>query len=447
LNEVSEKIANEIRELGAISFARFVHLALYCPDFGYYEREKDTIGRRGDYYTSVSTGELFGEMLAFQFAEWLTTVQCLKSKVQSPEDETVGTRGMKSRSIGTASPCLEGSGTVQIVEAVAHDGRLANDILTWLREHRPELFRRLEYWIIEPSEHRRLWQRHQLIDFGNIVQWATTFTDLAPPLPLAAPKRSGGGSPLIHGIIFCNELLDAFPARRLGWDAQSRSWFEWGVKMRGERFVWTRMAGDQSPKSGAEIPRMTYETPAEAVRRCLALIESDSWLDSTPRPGNAAAPSLSALESVLPDGFTVEISPAAEAWWREAASILDCGKLLTIDYGLTAEQFFSPERKDGTLRAYRGHRQVSNVLADPGHQDITAQVNFSALRAAGESAGLKTESLQTQTQFLTQIAARLWNAEAPYGPLTPDRARQFHTLTHPDHLGRAFRVLVQSQRV
>ena len=71
-----------------------MEMALYCPDFGYYELEKDTIGRRGDYYTSVSTGELFGEMLAFQFAEWLTAVQSLKSKVQSPGLKPV----LKSRS-------------------------------------------------------------------------------------------------------------------------------------------------------------------------------------------------------------------------------------------------------------------------------------------------------------------------------------------------------------
>ena len=55
----------------AITFARFMELALYCPNCGYYEREEDIIGRQGDYYTSVSVGSLFGELLAFQFAEWL----------------------------------------------------------------------------------------------------------------------------------------------------------------------------------------------------------------------------------------------------------------------------------------------------------------------------------------------------------------------------------------
>jgi len=49
-----------------------VRLVLYAPDAGYYERKKE-IGRGGDFYTSVSVGPLFGELLAFQFAEWLDT--------------------------------------------------------------------------------------------------------------------------------------------------------------------------------------------------------------------------------------------------------------------------------------------------------------------------------------------------------------------------------------
>lgn len=61
---------------------------------------------------------MFGELLAFQFAEWLARLP---------------------------------SERVQIVEAGAHDGRLAADILCWLRQWRPALFARVEYLIGEPS--------------------------------------------------------------------------------------------------------------------------------------------------------------------------------------------------------------------------------------------------------------------------------------------------------
>src|SRR5690349_3817971 len=97
-------------------------IALYCPDCGFYEKEKDNVGKRGDFFTSVSVGELFGQLLAFQFCDWLDA-----------KDETRNTKH------GTRNTpfCL--------VEAGAHDGQLARDILTWLRERRPEIFPRLKY--------------------------------------------------------------------------------------------------------------------------------------------------------------------------------------------------------------------------------------------------------------------------------------------------------------
>jgi SAM-dependent MidA family methyltransferase len=67
-------------------------------------------------------------------------------------------------------------------------------------------------------------------------------------------------------------------------------------------------------------------------------------------------------------------------------------------------------------------------------------VNFTQLQRAGEGAGLTTEGLFSQPQFLTRIAM----GAAKEG-WTAEQVRQFHTLTHPEHLGRAFRVLVQAR--
>jgi SAM-dependent MidA family methyltransferase len=368
VNEVAKQITQEIAARGLISFARFMELALYCPVYGYYEREQDTAGRAGDYYTSVSVGSLFGELLALQFAEWLQEVLGLHA------------RGQRSGAQGRGG----------IVEAGAHDGGLARDVLRFLRERRPELFAPLEYWIVEPSERRRAWQERRLGEFGRKVRWVRRLSELA------------GG---VRGVLFSNELLDAMPVHRFGWDARARQWFEWGVSLEGGRFVWTRMLN--SP---------------------MAPPVSGRWEE---------------LLGALPDGFSLDLGPAAPAWWREAANVLEEGRLVTIDYGLTEQEFFAPERSDGTLRAYSRHRQGADVLARPGGQDITAHVNFSAVRAAGEEAGLETETFTTQEEFLTRIAARVWEGGAGFGPWTSGRTRQFRTLTHPQFLGRPFRVLVQ----
>jgi len=58
---------------GRITFARFMELALYHQQFGYYRTGQARIGRQGDYFTSVSVGPLFGRVLARQFRQWNVT--------------------------------------------------------------------------------------------------------------------------------------------------------------------------------------------------------------------------------------------------------------------------------------------------------------------------------------------------------------------------------------
>ncbi len=362
MSTLLEIIRHEIHKSGVLPFARFMELALYCPDCGYYETKKD-IGRRGDFYTSVSAGELFGQLLACQFASWL-------------EAEA-----------GSRKP------DVRIVEAGAHDGKLAADILNRLRLNRSKLFEQIEYGIVEPSARCQEWQRETLKDFAPRVRWYSN---------LQAMVGRDSVEPKCHGIIFSNELLDAFPVHRFGWDAKNKNWFEWGVAAEGEKLIWAKI----QPSAFSLQP--------------------------------------SALEAVLPDGYTIEISPAAENWWREAAGVLARGKLLAIDYGFTAAEMFSPARARGTLRAYFRHHATDDLLANPGGQDLTAHVNFSAIQKAGEDAGLKTEFFGSQAKFLVEILAQAEKSRW-LGEWNTGRTRQFQTLTHPEHLGRAFRVLVQSR--
>jgi len=358
-------IREEIQQHGVMPFARFMELALYHPETGYYEKQRDNVGRAGDFITSVSVGSLFGELLAFQFAEWL------EAEVQSPKSK------------------------VQIVEAGAHDGKLAADILRWLQIHRPKLFAEIEYVILEPSLRRQEWQRETLEKYPN-VRWFDGFENL---------KLKTQNSKL-HGVLFGNELLDAFPVRRFGWDANAKNWFEWGVALVGEKFTWAKILPTSSPSAIRHLP--------------------------------------SALLAVLPDNYTIELCPAAENWWRAAAGIFTRGKLLAIDYGFTADEQISPARVNGTLRAYSKHQVSDDLLAQPGEQDLTAHVNFSTLQKAGEEVGWQTELFCTQPQFLTQILQKAVQ-EKSFADWNAPRARQFQTLTHPEHLGRAFRVLVQSR--
>jgi SAM-dependent MidA family methyltransferase len=380
--QLSQLIRSEIAATGPMPFARFMQLALYHPTHGYYRRPMKQIGCQGDFCTSVSAGPLFGQLLARQFTEWLQARSLARSNPRPPTKT------------GARSP-------FQLVEAGAHDGRLALDILSWFETNRPGLLRKMEYWILEPSTAAREAQRQLLKPFQSRVRWSQGWADF----PL-------GG---VCGIIFCNELLDAFPVARLGWNAGGKTWFEWRVTWSGDRFAWARGPGPDWTELG--------ETGRPSFWQTLPL----------------------ALQALLPDGFTIEICPAARAWWSQAAANLKRGKLLTFDYGLESIDFLAPHRTQGTLRSYRAHRLVPDPLADPGAQDLTAHVNFSVLKEAGEKAGLTTEFFDTQAAFLTRIADRAAHRRPAFEPWTAVQRRQFQTLTHPDYLGQAFRVLAQGR--
>ena len=354
MSPLGREIQKEIARAGVMSFSRFMELALYNRDHGYYR--KSHIGKAGDYFTSISVGPLFGQMLAYFLAKQLATLP----------------------------------GEIQIVEAGANDGALATDILTWLAEKQLDFAQRLVYYIVEPLAELQERQREKVAEVGRVgrrapsqVRWVSTVQHL----------------PTIHGAFISNELLDAFPVHVFRWQRADREWREYGVN------------SDFNFAPMASLPKWAHEPLDE----------------------------LKPLEPHLPDQFTVEFSPAAEFWWHSAADKLSQGLMIAFDYGEESTALWSPTRAQGTVRAYQSHKLVADVLADPGGQDITASVNFTRIQRAGERAGLKTSPLQTQSQFLTKIAAEFFTNP------TATEVRQFQTLTHPEHLGRVFKVIVQSR--
>lgn len=343
-----------------------MELALYCPEYGYYEKERDSVGRGGDFHTSVSVGALFGELLAARFADWLDTI----------------------RTGGVSASTTEGenNGRLFLVEAGAHRGDLALDILNWFKRERPDLLSELTYVILEPSPARQKFQARRLGEFASCVTWC-----------------SGLDPGSVRGVIFSNELLDAMPLSRARWDAGRREWREMGVAFDGETFQWELMPG--------------------AVAMPIPL----------PEP----------LLAVLPDGFTTEWSTAATEWWNRSARALKCGWLVTFDYGLEWEDLFDPCRSNGTIRTYHRHRLGDTPLAHPGECDLTAHVNFSEIRRVGEEAALVTDYYGRQGAFLAGIAGLAGKGTGETPVWTDQQLRQLRTLLHPVGFGDSFRVLAQ----
>ena len=170
-----------------MSFHDFMAAALYNPEHGYYASGRAQIGRRGDFFTNVSVGSLFGRLLARQFAEtW--------ERLGSPARWT-------------------------ILEEGAHCGQFAADALEGLREFAPACFEATCYVIVEPLPSLRAAQICALYDLE--VQWCESLAELEP----------------FTGVHFSNELLDSFPVHLVA--RTHDGWVERHVTVRGESFVFT----------------------------------------------------------------------------------------------------------------------------------------------------------------------------------------------------------------
>jgi SAM-dependent MidA family methyltransferase len=187
-------IRGEIEARGPISFARFMELALYHPEHGYYASGRARIGRRGDFFTNVSVGPLFGKLLAAQFAQvW--------QKLERPV-------------------------VFKIVEQGADEALFAADVLRALRQSHRECFEVACYLIIEPFPILRERQQENLRDFAEKISWTESIKDLEP----------------FVGIHFSNELFDSLPAHLLvsrGVAQGATVWNEKFVTNAGDRFAFT----------------------------------------------------------------------------------------------------------------------------------------------------------------------------------------------------------------
>ena len=152
----------------------------------------------------------------------------------------------------------------------------------------------------------------------------------------------------------------------------------------------------------------------------------------------------------LPEGQRAEVNLALSPWLRQTAKCLERGYILTIDYGREAAELYSPARPRGTLTTFYRHTQTDNPYSRLGEQDITAQVDFSALMLLGEELGLTTQGYVTQGQFLSNLGVRRWMASLPSLGLDQQKRDANRMgmldLVRPGGMGD-FNVLVQGRSV
>jgi len=235
---------------------------------------------------------------------------------------------------------------------------------------------------------------------GRLLGWERVTRPLPAPV-VDLPALEAVAASRVRGLVFSYELFDALPFHRFR--RAGDGWEELRVEARDGGFAWRR-----APLSRPEL-----------------------------------SPLVEPYAELAQDGQIVDLAPAWTSLYARLAAALDAGLLVTCDYGFERHRLLDPRiRRHGTLACYRRHRVHRNPFVDVGRQDITAHVDFSALIAEGERAGLGTLGLVSQAEWLG--ACGVFDGLDRAAPGTRLEAAR---LLDPAAMGTEIRVLVQAREV
>lgn len=357
---LAETIVERIRREGKISLSDWMSTALYHPTLGYYNRpDLQRWGREGDYRTSPERSELFSATFARYFAD-------LYTRLGRPQEFT-------------------------ILEMGSGNGRFAAGALDALQTHSPALFGMLRYVLVDTSNNANERAALELQRFSDCVRF-TTIADLEP---------------INSGVIFSNELLDAFPVHRI--IRLGNQLKELYVCLdRDGKFVW--LADEPSSPEVTEFCELQVPEISE--------------------------------------GQMLEVNLAIDGWLELMEQKLETGYLITVDYGAQSRDLYeSPERHQGTLRAIRHHQFVDDFLQAPGDCDVTSSVNWTYVMAKARSfvvdEFMALDKFLMKAGVLDELELRLVAArnEAERSALTT-AARE---MILPGGMAASFQVLVQKR--
>ncbi len=358
-------MVEEISLQGPLTFARFMELALYHEGHGYYMTQtvaqdpaaRERIGWKGDFFTAPELSPILAKTLVRQVLEI-------------------------DAQLGHPSPFA-------FIEMGCGNGSFAADFLQYCQMDAPDFLARLRYVLVERSVHLQSVQASQIREVmgscrEGLLRWVSSVEELE--------EES------VVGVMFSNELVDAFPVHRVRCDQDHLQ----------EVFV--------DYHDGKFMER-------------LGSMSSSTVEDYVSHHGVR-----------LREGQTSELHIAAEQWMIHVARVLRQGIVITVDYGHTGADYYNSERNNGTFLCYFRHAISTNPFERIGEQDMTAHVNFSALAKTGEAWELQTVGFTNLANWLMGLGV-----EQMIGDEDPE-SKEIQALTQllrPHGMGTTFKVLVQ----
>lgn len=221
--------------------------------------------------------------------------------------------------------------------------------------------------LIELDKLNALPERYFLLDVSADLQQSQRQL-ISTELPARLAERVHWVSNFVDrfsGVVVANELFDAFPveqfqisngavlARSIDWD--------------GKQFVYV---------ATADANLAAYPTTVQ-----------------------------NGLPERFSDGYVSEYCPVLQPWWQSLADSIESAAVLICDYGCERTTYYSRARSSGSLRCFFRHGVHSDALIYQGVQDITVDVDFTALAEAATYCGFDLEGYTSMAQFMLSLGA------------------------------------------
>ena len=349
----SQRIKDLIYKQDTIGFDEYMQIALYDPEFGYYQGQSEIFGEQGDFTTVPEISSHLAYCLAHA---------CAKLIHDDAERE--------------------------ILEIGAGSGKLSCEILKFLTTWKilPK-----RYYIYETSAALRVKQRkfleQELPDYIENIQW---LSDLSSGIETV--------------IIIANEVLDALPVKCF--QVQSQNIHERVVALNdaGE-FVWRLIKASE---------------PLDAAFDFITVM----------------------MDEAFAEGYQSEINLNLESTLASWSNICQQCVMFLIDYGYPQHEYYHPQRNMGTLRCYFKHQVCEDVFAYPGLQDITADVDFSAVAKIASYLQMGVLAFSSQRNFMLANHLLEWQPSANTEVERLAQIAQLKQLTLGSAMSERFQVIV-----
>jgi SAM-dependent MidA family methyltransferase len=306
---------------------------------------------------------------------------------------------------------------IHLIELGPGRGLFAQDVLDWSQKKFPDFLDALRYTLIESSPGLRARLEERFAGRGAVSVVASL-----DELP----------HDLENVIIFGNEFFDAFPVDVIAREAEASS------------FANYQCAEADEPRSLAQADLRCGVTELRIG------LDGNRFVEVFVPPSPANLDYLNRYGVHPEEGERTETALAAKAYIERIAGLVRRGFGVFIDYGYTREELLAGRQKS-TVRAFRRHSISDTPYEAPGEQDITASVNFTALRETALAAGFDHACILTQAQFLMGIGETNHFSDVFEDALLPQEhtkvALQLKHLVTPAGMGELFQVLVLRRNI